>query len=203
MRQFVFINGCGACGKDTFVALCQVLGEPGIKVYNYTTINTAKIITGIIGRYIGGEDFNRQVSQKSDRYRSALSAVKQYLDDTYDTSIIDLQRHLYAIDTFDKRTAPADVKDYCIFIHCREPENIKRMIDWLIEAGYADENRDNVHTLLITGRTTPDMYMNESDRSVYEYDYDTVISNCSTYESLKAKAVTYMEEILHYKMNAH
>lgn len=195
MRQFVIINGCGACGKDTFVTLCQVLGEPGIKVYNYSTITSAKILTGIIGRYIGGMDYNRQVENKSEQYRSALSDVKRFLDEHYDASINDLSEFIAMTETNNTHD------DYCVFIHCREPKNIDEIVQFLAETCYTDAECSNVHTLLITGRTTPDQYMNKSDREVYEYDYDTVISNCGTYDSLKEKATTYMEEVLHYKVN--
>lgn len=197
MRQFVIINGCGACGKDTFVTLCQVLGEPGIKVYNYSTIAAAKTLTGIIGRYVGGMEYNRQVENKTDRYRSALSEVKKFLDDHYDASVNDLDGFITMIDANNTHD------DYCVFIHCREPKNIDELIRYFGRTCYTDMECSNVHTLLITGRTTPEQYMNTSDREVYEYDYDTVISNCGTYDSLKEKAVTYMEEVLHYKVNTH
>lgn len=194
MAQYVFINGCGSSGKDTFVNMCREFVAPDITVYNYSTITTAKILVGIIGRYIGGVEFNRQVDAKSDQYRSALSDVKQFLDIRYDASYVDFSQYVKLIDntSFDR--------EYCIFIHCREPEKIRDMISYLQGAGYSDYNKTNIHTLLITGRTTPDMYMNESDRSVYDFEYDHHIHNLSTTESLRRKAMRYMAGVLHYKI---
>lgn len=197
-RNFGYIiNGVGGSGKDTFIKYVmdalngrintstddksgQVDSEP-ISVINFSSIDLEKEILSVASAYY--DQIRDSAEQKDDRYRSALSALKGYLNDAYNISEIVLQRkldnHIKLLDEF---------SNVMMFIHCREPIEIDRTKTTLRNNGFAA-----VHTILVKGSVPIDAYTNSSDRSVMDYVYDYTIDNNGTLDDLKEKAVKFVD----------
>ena len=70
-----------------------------------------------------------------------------------------------------------------MFIHIREPEEIKRVVDTF-----------NAKTLLLRRKDIATITSNYSDASVENYNYDFVIEN-TTLENLDKQALDFVEKI--------
>ena len=106
MKQIVVINGTGGCGKDTFVDLCKKY----ISVYNFSSIDKVKEIAKIIG----------WTGKKTEKDRKFLADLKKLTTDYNDMAFNSIKE---AIDIFNNSS------DELMFIHIREPEEIKRVVD--------------------------------------------------------------------------
>lgn len=71
--------------------------------------------------------------------------------------------------------------DNIIFIHAREPHNIKYYKD-----------KYNAMTVLITNPNAKKVQGNHADREVNKYDYDLIIENDGTIEDLKDTAKWFL-----------
>ena len=161
-KKVIIINGTGGSGKDTFTEFCA----KHLKVYNYSTIDRIKEIAKEFG-------WN---GTKTDKDRKFLSDLKklatEYNDMPYKLTID-------SIDEFMK-------SDYDImFIHIREPEEIKKVV-----------NEVEAKTLLIKRKDHDIIKTNISDASIegYDYDYDYVILN-TTLEEFEEEAKRFIKEL--------
>lgn len=164
MKKIVVINGTGGCGKDTFVEFCSKYAS----VYNFSSIDKVKEVAKVIG----------WTGSKSDKDRKFLSDLKKLTTEYNDmafNSIID------AVNKFNSGS------DDIMFIHIREPEEIKRVVD-----------KFGALSLLIKRENQSKITSNYSDASVDNYNYDYVIIN-TTLEKYENEAKKFVKELMYDK----
>lgn len=144
-KQIVIINGTGGCGKDTFVSFVSKYK----RVYNFSSIDKVKEIAKLIG-WDGG---------KTDKDRKFLSDLKKLTTEYNDMAFNSIKDSINIFKNSD---------DEIMFIHIREPEEIKRAVDAF-----------KAKSLLIKRDGYDNIMTNESDANVENYDYDYIIYNKS------------------------
>ena len=163
----IIINGHGGSGKDTFVEyFTDIAGE------NYTlNISTVDYIKKV-ARDLG---WNGQKDNLSRKFLSDLKDIATYWGD------IPYWDVYHKTNNFFKELQEFGVdKNGFVFIHCREPQEIKRLID-------AFRIRYNAYALLIR-RPTNENYGNHADDEVENYEYDYIINNDTNLDDLSHKA---------------
>lgn len=169
-KQIFIINGSGGVGKDTFVKLVsEELNNKLNKfntVVNFSSVNKVKEIAREIG-------WN---GEKSEKDRKFLSDLKSLTSDYCD---MPFQSMKCIVKKFKSNT---DAK--ILFLHIREPEEIKRAVDTF-----------GAKTILIIRDSVKHILSNSSDKNVCNYDYDFVINNSGTLEELKTVAKNFTEKI--------
>ena len=159
-KQFVIINGTGGSGKDTFVEYCKKYG----KVMNFSSVDKVKEIAKMIG-------WN---GQKTEKDRKFLSDLKRLTTEYNDMSFHSIQD---AIEEFNH-------SEYeILFIHIREPEEIKRAAEAF-----------GAKTLLVKRAGLANITSNYSDANVENYDYDYIVEN-TTLEQLEKSAFDFVNEL--------
>lgn len=144
-KQIVIINGTGGCGKDTFVSFVSKYK----RVYNFSSIDKVKEIAKLIG-WDGG---------KTDKDRKFLSDLKKLTTEYNDMAFNSIKDAIGIFKNSD---------DEIMFIHIREPEEIKRAVDAF-----------KAKSLLIKRDGYDNIMTNKSDANVENYDYDYIIYNNS------------------------
>lgn len=157
-KRIIVINGTGGCGKDTFVSYVTKYS----KVYNFSSIDKVKEVATIIG----------WDGQKTEKDRKFLSDLKKLTTEYNDMSFNSIKE---AISIFN------DSDDEIMFIHIREPKEIKRVVD-----------NFGAKTLLIKRSGYDNITSNSSDADVENYDYDYIIYN-DTLENLENSAKKFAE----------
>ena len=160
MKKIVVINGTGGCGKDTFVELCSKYAS----VYNFSSIDKVKEVAKVIG-------WSGSKSEKDRKFLADLKKLTTDYNDMAFKSIID------AVNIF------KNSKDEIMFIHIREPEEIKRVVD-----------KFGAKSLLIKRAGQELIKSNASDANVENYDYDYIIEN-TTLEEYENKAINFIKEL--------
>ena len=169
MKIFI-INGRGGCGKDTFVELCAK-HVPKYMCLNVSTVDKVKEIAKFCG-WEGG---------KEDKDRKFLSDLKALLTDYSD---LPHQSVLYAIKMFGAglETYGMDPDKAIVFIHCREPEAIRRL----------QQELNAVTVLVRRPCLEKHEYGNASDDGVDDYGYHFTIFNDGTIDDLERWAVALL-----------
>lgn len=160
-KFIVIINGTGGSGKDTFVEMVSKYH----KVVNFSSVEKVKQIATIIG----------WDGKKTEKDRKFLSDLKRLTTEYNDMSFKSIND---AVSKF--KNSDNDI----MFIHIREPEEIKRAVE---EFG--------AKTLLIRRKEIPAITSNYSDASVENYDYDYIIEN-DNLEKLEEEARLFKEILL-------
>lgn len=163
MKNIVVINGTGGCGKDTFIKLISKYK----KVYNFSSIDKVKEIARIIG-WDGTKD------EKSRKFLSDLkNLTKEYNDMPYNCT-------KEAIEEF--KNSDCEI----MFIHIREPEEIKRIVDTF-----------GAKTLFIKRENLNDITSNSSDGRVskYKYDYSILNTTLEEYEKKACEFINWLEKV--------
>ncbi len=164
--KFVIINGFPQSGKDTFVTMCGEF-SPTVSLWTSTPAKQALKTLGWDG------------TTKTPEIRKLLSHFKEISVKNFDGVLtylrdeIEYMLHLFRDDT------------YIVFIHSREPEEIKRLV-----------KEFDATTLLILRGINKEELSNDSDRNVLDYQYDYTVDNNDDMNALKLKAmdfVSYME----------
>lgn len=169
--KVIVINGGPAVGKDTFVDLCKK--EIGW-VFNYSTVDFVKSLASTCG----------WDGTKTPENRKFLSDLKTLLDNWNDVTFKNTKNAVLLFTKQVKDFAPDEPS--VIFIHCREPDKILRLV-----------NEFGAKTLLITRQESNLAEVsNESDKNVAFYDYDFVIENNGTIEELAEKAQKFIREVV-------
>lgn len=161
MKKIVIINGTGGCGKDTFVSLTSKYA----KVFNFSSIDAVKELASKIG-------WN---GTKSEKDRKFLSDLKRLTTEYNDFSFNSIKK---AYEEFNNND------DEIMFIHIREPEEIKRASDYF-----------NALTLLIKRENYNNISSNVSDANVDNYNYDYIIDN-TTLEEFDVRAQEFVKKIM-------
>lgn len=159
-KQIVIINGTGGSGKDSFVTLCSEF----TKVINFSSVDKVKEVAKVIG-WDGG---------KTEKDRKFLSDLKKLTTEYNDMAFNSTKE---AVANFKKSDANI------LFIHIREPEEIKRSADAF-----------KAKTLLIKRAGLTNIATNYSDANVDNYPYDFIIEN-TTLEGLKLSAKEFAQKI--------
>lgn len=148
MKLAFVINGQGGVGKDTF---CDAVAESK-RVYNISSITPVKNILRQIG-------WNGET--KTDKDRKAMSDLKRIMIEynNYPTE--------YCLNEY-KKFLDGDYE--VMFIHMREPSEIKKFIE---------RTDHRCLSLLIRRPEVERKFGNASDDKVFNYDYDyTFFNDC-------------------------
>ena len=173
--RVVVINGVGGAGKDLFVAFCASILGPD-KVKNYSTVDYVKAVAAQSG-WDGTKD---------DKNRKFLSELKRVLTEW---DYIPYRRTKIEIEDFEEKMFKMGGKyaeNSIMFIHCREPKEIQRF-----------KEEFGATTLLIQRDAAEEKnWQNESDKAVFNYEYDCVIPNNGSLSELRARAEIFLRESL-------
>lgn len=163
MAKIITINGYPNSGKDTFVEFCREIYSP---TFNLLTSTLAVEALETLG-------WNRQT--KTPEIRAALSNLMLISESLFDGPFKYIRAEICKIQLIHSNPV--------IFIHSREPRNIKRYVE-----GF------DAQTLLIKSHRPEDM-SNTSDREVYNYEYDFVIENMHGLREFREKAIDFIESL--------
>lgn len=166
------INGYLGAGKDTFVELVKTvidkLKEEKREVINISTIDYLKDIFK--------KDFGWN-GEKTKSVRAALSLVHNGLlvwdDIPFKKTCEKVEQHL---------------KDV-VFIHCREPKNIKKYVEKFNALTIFVNNLEAKKAVLYNKKG-----YSTSDLEVENYNYDIIIDNNGTFEDLEHQAEMFVIE---------
>lgn len=157
-KSIIIINGQGASGKDTLI---KSLNKDIFKVSNISSITPVKELAINNGLWDGKE--------KSSEVRKLLSDLKKTLDEYCDFTFKYLKDQ-YKIFT--------ESEDNVMFVHIREPENIQRFKNFVL-----DGEVDYCKTLIVkplypnNSSKSKKVYGNQSDDNVNNYKYDYIYYN--------------------------
>lgn len=179
-KRIIIINGKGGSGKDTLVS--DFITYTSKKYFsgicdNISSISPAENVMNHIREL--SSSFGKEVPyEKTDEYRRMLHIIKTETDKYCNLSMNYLLHRLSSL--FFK-----DINKKFIFVHIREPENIKTFCDvldaiLLCNAYHKIDNRltIDVKTLLVESNTTDDkQYGNHADDDVKAYAYDFYFRN--------------------------
>jgi hypothetical protein len=174
--RVVIINGIGGAGKDQFVKFCQdLLGTDGLvnRCLNVSTVDYVKEVAGYCG----------WSGEKDPASRKFLSDLKKAMTEWRDLPVMDIKGRLNHYSNICRWNG---VEETVAFVHCREPEEIARLVDEL-----------NATTLLIRRESAENVkQINDSDNNVLNYSYDYVVRNEGTLDDLKESARVFLTECL-------
>lgn len=177
--KIVIINGKAGCGKDTFVTMCRdILGIT--KILNVSTVDYVKEVA----EYCGWD------GTKTPENRKFLSDLKDVLTQWDD---VPLKKVCQEITTWQHLwIASGEYDKAVVFIHCREPKEIKKLCKELSIC--------NPITLLIRrGAAESVEQMNHADNEVLNYEYDYTIPNNGSLSELRARAEEFLRGCLELK----
>jgi dephospho-CoA kinase len=161
-KKIIVINGSGSAGKDTFVDFCDNV----VDCWNVSSVDMIKLAASELG-WSGSKD------EKSRKFLSDLKLLStEYSDHSYEYIKQTIFEFMYS-------------KDQLLFIHIREPEEIKRV-------------KDNYKaiTVLVTNKNKNIIESNMADANVENFQYDYYIDNSGSLEDLKKIAESFVREIL-------
>lgn len=170
----IIINGKGGSGKDTCIEGVQALYGGEAHVNNVSTIDPIKEAAKVIG-WDGSKD------DKSRKFLADLKKLSTEYNDYPNQYIKDKIEHFkYNMATL-------------LFIHCREPENIKEIEKYIMEYNIP------YTTILVKRETTEDHeYGNMSDDNVDNYTYNEIFDNSfDNIISLKINFIQLIQSILY------
>lgn len=152
-KQIIIINGQGGVGKDT---ICDIVK----KYYKIKVVSSIDMIKAIA--IYGGWD-----KQKDLKGRKLLSDLKLAFSEYNDLPFKQMAHEIKIFKNF--------MNEQFLFIHAREPEEIKKLISEYPE----------IKTLLITRGESQLNFGNMADDNVENYDYDFVFENNGELENLE------------------
>lgn len=173
------INGYTGSGKDTFVELVSKLWDKvqqnsafPSKVTNISTIDYLK---AVFKKEFGWD------GEKTAEVRNALASIHQALVTWNDLPF-----------TLTCNNIRAELaKGNIVFVHCREPENIKKYVKEFNAMTVFVEN-ERVKSLVVN---FPETY-STADLNVENYKYDIYINNNGTFEDLEKEAKSFVYDSL-------
>ena len=160
----IIINGKPRAGKDKFCKYAAECVGNGL-VENISSIDVVKHFA-----YMFGWD-----GTKSSENRKMLSDFKDFLTRYFDLPF------KYITDNI-----KLDRKSKFIFVHVREPNEIKKLRNWCLENSY------ECITLFIK-RDNNEYISNHADRNVENYIYDLYVSNNKSLDEYKILVYDLME----------
>lgn len=171
MVKVLVLNGAPGSGKDLFVSYCQQLLGADV-CHNLSTVDYVKEIAKTLG----------WDGKKDARSRKFLSDLKDALTQWRDLPFQDVTTKLMLI----KKQASKKNSDEIVFIHCREPEEIAKLV-----------SRLGAEAIIIRRDVAENKEQsNHADERVFEYEYDVMIDNNGTVEDLLENARVFLREEL-------
>ena len=172
--KIIVINGYPQSGKDTF---CEFAHER-YRCVTYSTVDTVKELATDMG----------WDGTKTPENRAMLSALKDFTTEWFDMTyheMIDLIN--YEIESNkDYETDPKNTTKF-IFLHIREPKDIKRMAEWCAESAI------ECYLVCIEREEIKDQEQsNHADKNIDFISYDDYISNNGTLEEFKEQTFNYL-----------
>lgn len=168
-KQIFVINGSGCVGKDTFVELVSLELNDILKrfhtVINFSSIDKIKEIAKEIG----------WSGKKSEKDRKFLSDLKVLASEYCDMPFKSMRNKVNEFLN--------DEESICLFLHIREPEEIRRAVK---EFG--------ARTILIVRNSVKHITSNVADKNVLNYTYDFVVENSGTIKDLDEKVKNFIKE---------
>lgn len=168
-KQIFVINGYGGVGKDTFVELVSLELNDILKrfhtVINFSSIDKIKEIAKEIG----------WSGKKSEKDRKFLSDLKVLASEYCDMPFKSMRNKVNEFLN--------DEESICLFLHIREPEEIRRAVK---EFG--------AKTILIVRNSVKHITSNVADKNVLNYTYDFVVENSGTIKDLDEKVKDFIKE---------
>lgn len=159
--KIIVINGMGGVGKDTFVDCC--CRNTSKKIINISTIDPIKELAKKAG----------WTEEKGERDRKFLSDLKDLMTEYNNLSFKYVSEKI-------QENLDADI----IFIHCREPKEIRKIV----------EGFGAISLLVENPRIVP-ITSNHADAEVENYNYDYVINNDKSLINLIRKSAEFLTEI--------
>lgn len=156
------INGSGGCGKDTFVDYVKNHIPSTYKLQSISTIDPVRNMLA---------DYGIDTYKKTERDRLLLSEIKSAIM-KYDP----YYSFKNTLSVFNRIFQDPYEQKGVIFVHCREKEDIDRL------------KKLGAYTILIKNDNVSHITSNESDKNVFDYNYDFIISNNGTLEEIEQKA---------------
>lgn len=165
-KAVLVINGAGGVGKDT---LCN-LAEKHIKIRNISTITPIKDIARMCG-------WNGSKDDKSRKFLADMKQLTVAYNDFPTRWALNIFREFLKSD------------ESVLFVHIREPEEIKKFID--ATDGFAK-------ALLVRGggRMRKSHYGNAADDCVENYEYDYYFMNDKSIKEAEVNFTALLREIL-------
>jgi len=169
--KIVIINGSATTGKDTFV---EAIENKFKNVYNISTIDPINHMLHEMG-WDGTKD---------EQYRQLASDLKDF-GSKYDFSFN------YVVNYTSRKQYKNGFSssNVVVFIHCREPEQIKQFVNYYSDSRY-------FCTTLLIKRDGTKKFENHADKNVDKYNYDDIILNNGTISELEKKALAYYNNIM-------
>lgn len=190
MNNIFIINGQKTSGKDYLVKeLAKVLD---LEAVNISTVDVVKDMYELIG-------YKEDDAKIKDKFRVVLSDAK----DSIDKNLNDWTTHnciTRALDFHESNsgTQLSDLNGYPIFVHNREPEKIKLMVELFKEKGY------NVRTLKVVADWQSDTVENatcHADANINDFDYDVTFRNTKHVGDFKHNLTTFIDNHIMYDEN--
>lgn len=176
--HFVFIiNGHNGAGKDEFVKQfidASKLNGNHYKVSNVSTIDPIRKMICIPNLWDG---------IKNEASRQLMHDIKEAVDkyNNFTTVSAALKVNTFKLASPMVRTVS--------FVHCREPEKIRQLIDYL-EEKYKDTFM--IGTILVR-RDSDNIAGNKADQNVENFKYDIIVDNNSTLDALYEQALNVVK----------
>lgn len=168
IKKIIIINGCGGCGKDTFIEIMStILTDQNNRVENLSTIDPIKEVALQLG----------WDNTKDDKGRLFLVELKQAWKKYNNGPVKYINKRI-------KRCCNIKDLGFYIFVHCREINEINEFKNLYPES----------ISLLIT-RPGIQIESNSSDMFVNDYEYDYFIENDGEIDQLTLKAQNFADKI--------
>ena len=162
--KVIVINGNGGVGKDAFIDCCREYCVPfDIGVNNTSTADYVKFLATSWG----------WDGSKTPKNRELLSNLKDMLEEWGNIPNKKVEEYIEHLSDYDNQQV--------LFIHAREPHNIKYFKD-----------KYKAITVLVLNDHVEQVTSNHADLEVYDFAYDYIIDNNGDLEQLKESAETFM-----------
>ena len=172
-KKVFIINGSGGVGKDKFIEAVQRNVDAEYIVKSYSSVDKVKEIAMAAG-------WN---GSKTERDRKFLSDLKRITTEYNEMPLNDM------VEFADEFMNSNPVYNKILFLHIREPIEIKKAIDAF--------KKYNAETVLVTRGSVEHITSNDSDRSVFDYTYDIIIQNDDSLSDLEDSAVVFINEFIY------
>lgn len=173
--KVVIINGAPRSGKDTFVGMC--LDKLGYFGYNFSTVDFVKDVATYCG-------WN---GEKTPRDRKFLSDLKDLLAEWNDVPYRKVREAIAKIYLIAEQYN-LDHNKFVVFVHCREPEEIKRFV----------KDYDAITVIVRRPEVENVEQTNHADSNVFNYEYDVTIWNGEDLDHLKLAADFFLDKLLKF-----